>query len=149
MDGGESLGVMETYLAKAKAKELGLDLVEVSPEARPPVCKIIDFGRYKYDLTKKKKEAKKNQTKIELKEIKLSPRTDVHDMDFKIRNARKFIEEGNKCQLVCRFRGRENAHPETGKRMLDKFLTELADIIKIESMPKLMNKTMTMIIAPK
>lgn len=149
MADGTQLGVMETDEARAKAQELGLDLVEVQPNVRPPVCKIIDHGRWKYEQSKKQNEAKKNQTKIELKQIKMRPKTDEHDLAFKVRNARKFLEEGHKVQFDVRFRGRENAHPETGRAILDKAMRELVDVAKVERPARYENRVMTMIISSK
>ncbi len=149
MEDGTQLGVIPTEEALAKARELGLDLLEISPNARPPVCKIIDAGRWKYDQSKKQREAKKNATKVELKQIKLRPKTDEHDIAFKARHARRFLEEGNKVQFVVRFRGRENAHPETGRAALDKIMHSLVDLAKLEQMPKYENRVMTMTVAPK
>ena len=146
---GTQLGVMPTDKARERAREEGLDLVEVSPNARPPVCKIIDYGKYKYDEKKKKAEAKRNQTKVELKQIKLRPKTDSHDLDFKAKAARKFLEAGNKVQFEVRFRGRENAHPETGRKVLDKIMAELVDIAKLERAAKYENRVMTMMVGPK
>ncbi len=146
---GTQLGVIPTAEALAKAQEMGLDLLEVSPNARPPVCKIIDAGKWKYDQSKKQREAKKNATKIELKQIKLRPKTGEHDLAFKTKHARRFLEEGNKVQFVVRFRGRENAHPETGRAALDKILAELADIARLEIMPRYEHRVMTMTVAPK
>jgi len=146
---GTQLGVLTIQEALAKAEELGLDLVEISPEVRPPVCKIIDYGKYLYDDKKRKAVARKNQTKVELKQIKLSPKTDVHDLAFKARNARKFLEEGNKVQFEVKFRGRENAHPEMGRVVLDKIMVELVDIAKLERAAKYENRVMTMMIGPK
>ena len=146
---GTQLGVMPTDEARAKARELGLDLLEVSPNARPPVCKIIDAGKWKYDQAKKQREAKKKATVVEVKQIKLRPKTDEHDIAFKSRHARRFLEEGNKVQFIVRYRGRENAHPETGRAALDKIMQELVDVAKLEQMPRYENRTMTMVIAPK
>jgi len=149
LEDGTQLGVMPTDEARAKAEEMGLDLLEVSANARPPVCKIIDAGKWKYEEAKKKRQAKLNQTNCELKQIKLRPKTDTHDLEFKTRAARRFLEEGNKVQFVVRFRGRENVHPETGKAALDKIMKELVEIAKLERMPKYENRVMTMIVAPK
>ena len=149
MEDGTQLGVMSSREANAKAEELGLDLVEVSPNVRPPVCKIIDYGRYKYAEKKRKNEAKKNQTKVELKQIKLRPKTDVHDIAFKARNARKFLEDGNKVQFDVRFRGRENAHPETGRRILDTLMKELVDVAKLDRAARYENRVMSMTVSPK
>jgi len=118
LEDGTQLGVIPTDEARAKVRELGLDLLEVSPNARPPVCKIIDAGKWKYQQSRNKREAKRNSHTTELKQIKLRPKTDDHDIDFKARHARRFIEEGNKVQFMVRFRGRENAHPETGRKAL-------------------------------
>ena len=149
LEDGTQLGVIPTDEARAKAKELGLDLLEVSPNARPPVCKIIDAGKWKYEQSKKAREAKKNQTKMEIKQIKLRPKTDSHDLAFKTKHAKRFLEEGNKVQFVVRFRGRENAHPETGRAALEKIMAELVEVAKLERMPKYENRTMTMTVAPK
>ena len=146
---GTQLGVISTQEALAKAQDMGMDLLEVSPNARPPVCKIIDAGKWKYDQSKKQREAKKNATKIELKQIKLRPKTGEHDLAFKTRHARRFLEEGNKVQFVVRFRGRENAHPETGRAALDKIMAEIADIARLEIMPRYEHRVMTMTVAPK
>jgi translation initiation factor IF-3 len=146
---GTQLGIMSSSEARTKAEELELDLVEISPNVKPPVCKIIDYGKYLYEEKKRKSEARKNQTKVELKKIKLSPKTDVHDIGFKAKNARKFLEQGNKVQFDVRFRGRENAHPETGRRILDKMMAELVDIAKLERAARYENRVMTMMISPK
>jgi len=149
LDDGTQLGVIPTSEALAKAEELGLDLVEISPTAQPPVCKIIDYGKYKYDLAKKASEAKRNAFQSELKQIRFRPKTDEHDMAFKLKNSREFIEEGHKVQFEVRFRGRENAHPEVGKAVLDRVAKELMDIAKLISMPRYEGKAMTMTMAPK
>jgi translation initiation factor IF-3 len=149
LEDGTQLGVIPTDEARAKAAELGLDLVEVSPHARPPVCKIMDFGKHKYDEKKRKNEAKKKQSRVELKQIKFRPKTDKHDIDFKAKNARKFLEEGNKVQFSVLFRGRENAHPETGRAVLDKVMGELVDVAKLERAARYDNRVMTMTVAPK
>lgn len=146
---GTQLGVIEIKEALAKAEELGLDLVEVNARERPPICRIVDYGKYKYEEKKKQNEAKKKQQKVELKEIKLRPKTDVHDIEFKARNARKFLEAGNKVQFSVRFRGRENAHPETGRAILDKMMVHLVDVAKLERAAKYENRVMTMMVAPK
>ena len=149
MADGTQLGIMPTDEARAKAEELGLDLVEINPRERPPICKIVDYGKFKYDEKKRKNEAKKKQTKVELKFVKFRPKTDVHDLAFKTKNARKFLEEGNRVQLEVRFRGRENAHPQTGRAVLDKVLAELTDIAKLERAARYENRIMTMLIGPK
>ncbi len=120
-----------------KADEAGLDLVEVSPNSNPPVCKIMDYGKYKYELAKKEKEKRKKQHTIVTKEIRLRPKTDEHDLQFKMRHARKFIESGNRLKATVMFRGRENAHREIGAQLLDRLKEELSDIAKIEKDTKL------------
>ena len=149
MEDGTQLGVIPTDEARAKAEELGLDLLEISPNARPPVCKIIDAGKWKYEQSKKDREAKKNATNVQIKQIKLRPKTDEHDIAFKTRHAKRFLEEGNKVQFVVRFRGRENAHPETGKAALDKIMAGLTEVARLERMPRYENRVMTMIVVPK
>lgn len=149
MDDGTQLGVMPTHEALAKAQELGLDLVEISPTAQPPVCKIIDFGKFKYETAKKAAESKRNSFQAEVKQIRFRPKTDEHDIAFKIKNSREFIEEGHKVQFEVRFKGRENAHPDVGKLVLDRVAKELMDIAKLERMPKYEAKAMVMIMAPK
>ena len=146
---GTQLGVMSANEARSKAEELGLDLVEVSPNVKPPVCKIIDFGKHKYEEKKRKAEAKRKQSTVELKQIKLRPKTDVHDIAFKSKNARRFLEEGNRVQFDVRFRGRENAHPQTGRVILDKVMAELVDVAKIDRAARYENRVMTMIVSPK
>lgn len=149
MDDGTQLGVIPTHEALAKAQDLGLDLVEISPTAQPPVCKIIDYGKWKFDQAKKASEQKRNSFQSELKQIRFRPKTDEHDLAFKIKNSRGFIEEGHKVQFEVRFKGRENAHPDVGKLVLDRVAKELMDIAKLERMPRYENKTMTMVMAPK
>lgn len=140
---------MPTHEARAKAEELNADLVEVSPNARPPVCKIMDFGKFKYDEKKKKSAAKKAQTKVELKTIKVRPKTDTHDIAFKAKAARGFLEDGNRVQFEVRFRGRENAHPQTGRDVLDKIMVQLTDVAKLERAARYENRVMTMMVGPK
>ncbi|MFT5355862.1 MAG: translation initiation factor IF-3 [Polyangiales bacterium] len=143
------LGVMDTYEAKKLAKEKGLDLVEVNPKAHPPVCKIVDYGRLKYEEKKKQNEARKRQAQIALKEIKLRPKTDDHDIAFKVKHVRRFLEEGNKVKLTVRFRGREITHPETARRQIDIIIEEVQDIAIIESAGRMEGRTMTALLAPK
>ncbi len=143
------LGVMDTHDAKRLARERELDLVEVNPKAVPPVCKIMDFGKFKYEEKKKQNEARKRQAQIELKEIKLRPKTDEHDIDFKVKHVRRFLEEGNKVKLTVRFRGREITHPETAARQIDGMLQELLDIAVVEQSARMEGRTMTAIVAPK
>lgn len=149
MEDGTQLGVIPTSEALAKAEELGLDLVEISPTAQPPVCKIIDYGKFKFDTAKKAREQKRNSFQSELKQIRFRPKTEEHDFAFKVRNSREFIEEGHKVQFEVRFRGRENAHPDVGKLVLDRVAKELMDIAKLVSIPRYEGKSMTMIMAPK
>jgi len=148
-DDGGQLGVMATHEALRMDDEQGLDLVEVSPKAVPPVCKIMDYGKFKFEQAKKTRQAKKHASVIEIKEIKFRPKTDDHDLDFKMRHIRRFLEEGNKVRLVIAFRGREIVHPETGKAMLDRVIRELADIVHVEQIPMMDGRRMVMTISPK
>ena len=131
------------------AEEAGLDLVEVSPNADPPVCKILDFGKFKYESQKKKAEARKKQKVIEVKEVKLRPNIDDNDYNVKMRNMRKFLEEGDKVKVTLRFRGRELAHQDLGVRVLDRVRTELEDLGKVEQFPKMEGRQLVMMLAPK
>ena len=131
------------------AESQQLDLVEVSPTAVPPVCRIMDYGKFKYQQSKKMQEAKKKQVQVQLKEIKLRPKTDEHDMLFKIKNVRRFLEEGNKAKITLVFRGREITHMEYGQKALDRFVQDLEDIAVIEVRPKMGGRRMYMIVAPK
>ncbi len=140
---------MDTYEAKKIAQAKGFDLVEVNPKARPPVCKIMDFGRFKYEEKKQKNEAKKRQKLVELKEVKLRPKTDDHDIDFKVKHVRRFIEDGNKVKITVRFRGREITHPETAERQILVILDEVDDIGQLEQSPRMEGRTMTAIVAPR
>jgi translation initiation factor IF-3 len=146
---GEQLGVLPIEEALAAAVERGLDLVEVAPTARPPVVKIMDYGKFKFEEAKAARAAKKKQHVIQLKEVKYRPGIDDHDFDFKTRHAREFLGEGNKVKLTMMFRGRQMAHLELGKAVLDRVATTLADVGKIESDAKLEGRNMTMVIAPK
>ena len=143
------LGIMQTHDAKRLAREQNLDLVEVNPKANPPVCKIMDFGRFKYEEKKKLADAKKRQTKVELKEVKLRPKTDEHDVDFKTKHIRRFLEEGNKVKITVRFRGREITHPETASRQIDVIVKAVDDIGTIEQPPRMEGRAMTAIVAPR
>ncbi|MBN1466529.1 translation initiation factor IF-3 [candidate division KSB1 bacterium] len=134
---GQQIGVVSSSEALIRAEQAGLDLVELSPNAKPPVCKIMDFGKYKYELAKKEKENRKKQHVIVTKEVRFRPKTDDHDFEFKVRHARKFIEQGNRVKATVMFRGRENAHREYGQRVLDKFMEALEDIAKVEKDTKL------------
>jgi translation initiation factor IF-3 len=148
-DEGEKRGVMKTEAAIALAEEAGLDLVEVSPNAEPPVCKIMDYGKYKYQAQKKAAEARKKQKVIEVKEIKLRPGIDTHDYDVKMRAMKRFFEEGDKVKVTLRFRGREMAHQELGVKLLERVKEEIAPIAKVESEPRLEGRQMTMVLAPR
>jgi translation initiation factor IF-3 len=146
---GEMVGVISTAEAMDMAAEVGLDLVEVSPTADPPVCKILDFGKYKYEAQKKKNEARKKQKVIEIKEIKIRPNIDDNDYNIKMRAARKFLGEGDKVKVTLRFRGREMAHQDLGVKVLDRVRDELGELAKIESMPRMEGRQMVMVMAPK
>lgn len=146
---GTKLGVMSTREALNIAREKGLDLVEVSPNANPPVCRIMDYGKYKYQMQKKMHEAKKKQKTVEVKTVKVRPRTDEHDMQVRIKQARKFLEKGNKVKAVVMFRGREQAHLDIGEAQLMKIYEAVKDIAEIERKPKKEGRDMIMILAPK
>ena len=146
-DGG-NLGVMQLNKAIQLAKEEGLDLIEISPNANPPVCKIMDMGKYKYDLQKKANQAKKKQKVVSLKEIKLRPGTEIHDYNFKIKNAKKFISKGDKVKFTVKFKGREMQHIELGKNLMNRIIDDVKDIGKVETHPKFEGRQMIMIIQP-
>jgi translation initiation factor IF-3 len=135
--------------ALIKAQEAGLDLVEVSPGADPPVCKILDFGKYKYEEKKKQGEAKRKQTIVEVKEIKIRPKTDDHDIAVKIRAIRRFIESGNKVKVTCRFRGREIMHPQRAQMQLEAIVAKIEDLANVEQRPAMEARTMALLVAPK
>ncbi|MBS0647602.1 MAG: translation initiation factor IF-3 [Verrucomicrobia bacterium] len=145
---GNQLGVLTLLDAIHRAEQVGLDLVEIAPTADPPVCKIIDFGKYRYQQTKKEKESKKSQHQVKVKEIKVKPNTDEHDLLTKLRHARKFIEEGNKVKITCNFRGREMMHSEFGKKVVDRMCSDMSDIATPESSPKFFGKTLSVVLAP-
>jgi translation initiation factor IF-3 len=145
---GEMLGVLDTSEALRMAREANLDLVEVNPKAFPPVCKIMDFGKFKYEEKKRQGEARKRQALIELKEIKIRPKTDDHDIDFKLRHIERFLEEGNKVKITCRFRGREITHPEMAMRQLQLLVERTREIAQVEVEPRMEGRTMTLILAP-
>ena len=145
---GENLGILNTNEAIAMAKEEGLDLIEIAPNAKPPVCKIIDMGKYKYDAQKKANKAKKKQKKIEIKEIKLRPVTETHDYQFKIKHAQKFISKGDKVKFTIRFKGRELQHSHLGNELMNKIKEDMQDIGKVELDPKFDGKQMIMVIQP-
>ena len=146
---GEQLGVMKTEDAIAEADSHGLDLVEVSPNADPPVCKILDYGKFKFEAQKKRNEAKKKQKVIEVKGIKLRPNIDEHDYQVKMRSVQKFLDEGDKVKVTLRFRGREMAHQELGVNVLNRVREDTDEVAKIEAFPKLEGRQMIMVIAPK
>jgi translation initiation factor IF-3 len=146
---GEMLGVMSAREALMRAYDVGLDLLEISPNAVPPVCKITDFGKFKYEQQKKANEARKKQKVVEIKEVKVRPNIDDHDYGVKMRAMKSFIEEGDKVKVTLRFRGREMAHQDLGIRVLERIRSDLGDSIKVESMPRLENRQMIMVLAPK
>jgi translation initiation factor IF-3 len=146
---GSNLGVLTTEQALRRAQEVGLDLVEVNPKASPPVCKILDFGKYKYEEKKKAREAKKKQTVVEVKEIKIRPKTDDHDIEVKVRATRKFLEAGNKVKVICRFRGREIMHPQRAQMQLTLIMSRIEDIANVEQRPEMEQRTMALVVAPK
>ncbi len=143
------MGVLAIDQALSLAEEHGLDLVEVSPNSEPPVCRIMDYGKYKYQQAKRASEAKKKQVKVEIKEVKMRPKTEEHDFQFKMKHARRFLEEGNKVKMTIMFRGRENAHPEQGMQQLEKVIEALKDIGQVEAQPSKMGRFMTMMVGPK
>jgi len=145
---GDNLGILNTNEAISKAKEEGLDLIEIAPKARPPVCKIMDMGKYKYDAQKKANKAKKKQKKIELKEIKLRPVTELHDYTFKIKNAQKFISKGDKVKFTIKFKGRELQHSHLGNELMDKIKQDMHEIGRVELQPRFDGKQMIMVIQP-
>jgi translation initiation factor IF-3 len=146
---GSQLGILPTEQALQMAYSQNLDLVEVAPEARPPVCRIMDYGKYRYEQSKKAREAKKKQTIIELKEIKLRPKTEEHDFQFKARHAERFLKEGNKAKITMMFRGREMVRMDRGKVLLDRFVEALKDVAVVEQAPKVEGRNMSLILAPK
>ena len=148
-DDGEQLGIMSAKDALKMAKEAGLDLVKIAPTAKPPVCKIVDYGKYRYEQTRREKEAKKKQKTTEVKEIQLSPNIDVNDLTTKANQARKFLEKGTKVKVALRFRGREMAHMATGKEVLDTFLEKVSDVAVVEKPAKLEGRSMIMVLAEK
>lgn len=148
-DEGNNFGVISTSDALDRAADAGLDLVEVSPNVDPPVCKIMDFGKFKYEQQKKANEARKRQKIVELKEIKMRPGIEDHDYQTKMRNANKFLENEDKVKFTIRFRGREMAHQDLGRRVLERVQEELGDAVKLEAHPKMEGRQMVMIVAPK
>ncbi|MGF1609925.1 MAG: translation initiation factor IF-3 [Kiloniellales bacterium] len=146
---GENRGVVPTAEALSMAEEAGLDLVEIVPTADPPVCKVMDFGKFKYEAQKRKNEARKKQKIIEIKEIKMRPNIDVHDYDVKMRSIHKFLGEGDKVKVTMRFRGREMAHQELGMKVLERVRDDLGELAKVEQLPKLEGRQMIMVMAPR
>lgn len=146
---GEQLGVMSSRDAQKMADDLGLDLVKIAPTAKPPVCKIVDYGKYRYDLLRKEKEAKKKQRTVEVKEIRLSPNIDTNDLNTKVNAARKFLTKGDKVKVTLRFRGREMAHMGSSKHILDDFAVSLADIAIVEKPAKVEGRSMAMFLTEK
>jgi translation initiation factor IF-3 len=142
------VGVVDTPDALRKARSAGLDLVEVNPKAYPPVCKIMDFGKFKYEEKKRTNEARKRQATVEVKEIKVRPKTDGHDLEFKVKHVLRFLEEGNKVKVTCRFRGREITHPEMAARPLRFIVDRTKDVATVEVQPRMDGRTMTLILAP-
>jgi translation initiation factor IF-3 len=148
-EAGEMLGVLSIRDALYKAYQAGLDLLEISPNAVPPVCKITDYGKFKYEQQKKANEARKKQKVVEIKEIKVRPNIDDHDYEVKMKQAKSFIGEGDKVKVTLRFRGREMAHQELGVKLLERIRSELTELVKVEQMPRLENRQMIMVLAPK
>ena len=146
---GEQLGIMSAKEALKMAKEADLDLVKIAPTAKPPVCKIIDYGKYRYELARKEKEAKKNQKTIDIKEVRLSPNIEENDLNTKVNAARKFIQKGDKVKVTLRFRGREMAHMQQSKHILDDFAEKLSDVAVIEKAAKLEGRSMMMFLTEK
>jgi translation initiation factor IF-3 len=146
---GSQVGILPTHEALKLAEEAGLELVEVNPRAAPPVCKVMDFGKFKYETSKKEKASHKHQSTIVLKEIKLRPKTGEHDFDFKVKHIRRFLMEGNKCKLVVVFRGREIVHPEMGQLMLDQVVKAVSEIAMVEQRSMMEGRRMVMVIGPR
>ena len=143
------MGLFQTRDALRKAQDFGLDLVEVSPAARPPVCKIMDFGKYKYEMAKKEHEAKKHQVVVHLKEVRLRPATDEHDVQTKVRHIKRFLEDGDKVKVVVQFRGREMAHKELGMKLMEQIQTEVAELGEVEQRSKFEGRFLNAILVPK
>ena len=146
---GEQLGIMAPAEALRIADEQGLDLVKISPQAVPPVCKLMNYGKFRFEQTKREKEARKNQRVVEIKEIRMSPSIDVNDFNVKLRNAQKFLADGNRCKITVRFRGREMAHTDIGKKLLDKFAEQCAEVSNVDKGAKLEGRHMSMFLSPK
>jgi translation initiation factor IF-3 len=148
-DTGEQLGILPIQQALDLAKSKDMDLVEVAAEASPPVCRIMDYGKFKYTQSRRQKEARKKQTTILVKEVKLGPKTDTHDFDFKAKHVRRFIEEGNKAKVTVRFKGREMAHTELGWKILQKMTELMGDVATVENHPRMEGRMLSMILSPK
>ena len=146
---GEQIGIMSPKEAMKLAQEAELDLVKIAPKAQPPVCKIVDYGKYRYELARKEKDAKKKQKTVEIKEVRLSPNIETNDLNTKVNNAKKFITKGNKVKVTLRFRGREMAHMQQSKHILDDFAEMLADVATVEKAPKLEGRAMSMVLTEK
>ena len=146
---GAQMGIMSAREAMLKAQEAGLDLVKIAPQAKPPVCKIIDYGKYKYELARKQKEARKKQKIIDVKEVRLSPNIDTNDLKTKVNAARKFLSKGDRVKVTLRFRGREMAHMHSSKHVLDDFAEQLKDVATVEKAPKVEGRSMTMFLTEK
>ncbi|MEM8727747.1 MAG: translation initiation factor IF-3 [Chlamydiota bacterium] len=145
---GKQVGIVSNAEAQSYAQKSGLDLVEISPKAMPPVCKIVDYGKYRYQLTKKERESKKGQHQAKLKEVKVKPNIDKHDLQVKIKRAREFIEKGNKVRVTCTFRGREMIRPELGQQVANGIAIELGDVAQTETLPKQMGRNYSLVLAP-
>jgi translation initiation factor IF-3 len=145
---GSQLGIFNFLEALQKAEAAGLDLVEIAPTAQPPVCKIIDYGKFRYQLTKKEKESKKSQHRVRVKEVKVKPGTDEHDLKTKLKQAREFILRGDKVRLTCSFRGRELLHPEFGRQLVQRMCDDLSDVASLESPGKMMGRSLSLVLAP-
>ncbi len=146
---GEQLGIVSLSAALSAAEEAGLDLVEIAPMAKPPVCRVMDLGKFKYQEQKKAHEARLKQKQVQVKEVKLRPGTDENDYQIKLRNLKRFLEDGDKCKVTLRFRGREMAHQEFGLRQLERVKADLEELGQVEQMPKMEGRQMVMVVAPK
>ena len=148
-DDGQQLGIVPIQQAQDAAVEKGMDLVKIAPQAKPPVCKIMDYGKFRFEQAKREKEARKNQRVVEIKEVRMSPGIDVNDFNVKLRNAQKFLAEGNRVKATVRFRGREMAHTDIGKKLLLKFAEDCAEVAVMDKEPKLEGRHMNMFLSPK
>ena len=146
---GQQLGIMSSQEALKIADEQGLDLVKISPQAVPPVCKLMNYGKFRFEQSKKEKEARKNQRVVEIKEIRMSPSIDVNDFNVKLRNAQKFLADGNRCKITVLFRGREMAHTEIGRDLLERFAEQCAEVANLDKAPKLEGRMMSIFLSPK